>query len=61
MLTHLRAAGEHASAADWTDTDVVVDPRPEPRGTYEDLFVRYRAHRTAARPLCRDSSDPAVT
>jgi len=53
VLTHLRTAGEQPSAADWTDTDRVVEPQSALRGTYDELFGRYRSQRSAARPLWR--------
>jgi len=54
VLAHLRASGEDPDAAVWTDTAEVVEPDPAVRGTYDELFARYRAHRAAARPLWRD-------
>lgn len=56
VFTHLRAAGEYPSAADWTDTDIVVEPRADLVATYDELFARYRAQRIAAQPLWRDPS-----
>jgi len=53
VLSALAGSAQSPDLAVWTAAESVVEPRTELAGQYDELFDRYRAHRSAARQLWR--------